>query len=176
MLTAFERELALTTACPRLNREESGCSGLVCRKSSTAKARTRGARLVSRTVWEMSSSSKQMGSSSEASSSWGVSSSPGVREGISGLSSCLRRFEEGEFVVGNGAPRLVPAEPPAVLVRFMAALQAFWRDFAVFSSLRADLMVSRGASAICWMLVDFVSEHDLEIRVMISSREAGMVE
>lgn len=99
----------------------------------------------------MSSSSRQRGSSSEASSSWGVSSSPGVREGISGLSSCLKRLDEGELVDDNGVPRLVPA---AEVVRFMAALQAFWRDFAVFSSFKAVLMASRGASAICWMLVD----------------------
>lgn len=52
MLTALERELALTTAWARERREESGWVGCVYFSNVTAKARTRGARLVCRITSE----------------------------------------------------------------------------------------------------------------------------
>jgi hypothetical protein len=72
MLTALDLEFALTTAWARLNRLLGGCSGIVKRNSSTAKASTSGALFVTMVVALMTSSSSSRGSLSEASNSSGL--------------------------------------------------------------------------------------------------------
>lgn len=118
MLTALLRELALTTACARLNRELGGCSGIVCRNSSTANARTRGARFVTSVVLEITSSFVSQGSDNVASYSAGGS---GARSSSRPpLSDDLDRFCAA---LKSSAPaRLLEAETEGFLSRALQAL------------------------------------------------------
>ena len=107
MLTALEREFALTTAWARERREESGWLGCVYFSNVTAKARTRGARLVCSTVWESSSSLVSMvGSEREVSIAAGLDGSAsdsrfGFLAGVGGEASVEERFFDIRFAVSK---------------------------------------------------------------------------
>lgn len=154
MLTALDRELALTTAWASDNLLEGGCSGIVWRSSSTAKARTKGARFVSRAVAAMRASSVSTGRAREASSCCGVSSVGPMRSPslLVLLLEYLAFLLLGSSVWSAPERGRLPAVGVVVCARFRCALQAFCSERAALASWRADSTVLRGASAICWML------------------------
>src|SRR3569833_2267109 len=162
MLTALDLEFALTTAWARLSRLESGCSGIVYRRSSTAKASTTGARFVRMTVRAISSSSMVTGSSSEPSSSWGVICVGPSKRSATELGLARLDADDSDVVVVGRFPPAARLSP-----RLTAALQAFCRVLAAFASLIAASTVSNGASAICLMLRDGgpcqqIRKHDVD--------------
>lgn len=77
-LAALLRLLALTTACARLNRDDSGCSGIVYFNKVTANARTSGARFVYRTV---------LASSSSVATTLGRARDSSIAAGVMGISA-----------------------------------------------------------------------------------------
>lgn len=146
-VTALLLELALTTAWARLRRPDGGCSGIVYRNNSTAKARTSGARFVCKAVREIRPSSMFTGNASDASNSAGDISSkliPGSK------SFCPEPYlvRLDELPPSSVAVRLVPA----LASRLRNALQAEISVLACFSSFIADVTVASSASAICLTL------------------------
>lgn len=124
-LTALEREFALTTACARERRDESGCSGIVKLRSVTANARTRGARFVCKVIVERSVSERVETGRVSEDSSWEGSS--GLVEGI----EVFVRFEEGNVVEVpvSGSTRRFLETRLAALSRVLACLSSGKMDW-----------------------------------------------